>query len=236
MQRSKEGAHLLLQTRVRTLNGELVVIFKRWYPDMDLEVEEVSVAALPPASPRSPRVPRSTPSTLRPPLPSGVPQHSGHTGRPCSGCHPWSGRGTPPSGPATPPRRADVRDNTSYVLVGSRGPGQASQAPSGPVEAPRAAIPRARAMRRVARRVRTWLGPQEDVTAAAPWQGAAKRLRPHGETPGVVGRDEGLKGPGGGDELHDRFLRTSGWSHGFLSRFCVGIYGVRATTSMREVT
>ena len=37
MQWSKEGAHLLLQTRVRTLNGELGAIFKRWYPDMDLE-------------------------------------------------------------------------------------------------------------------------------------------------------------------------------------------------------
>ena len=34
MQWSKEGAHLLLQTRVRTLNGELGAIFKRWYPDM----------------------------------------------------------------------------------------------------------------------------------------------------------------------------------------------------------
>ena len=45
MQWSKEGAHLLLQTRVRTLNGELGAIFKRWYPDMDLEVEEISVAA-----------------------------------------------------------------------------------------------------------------------------------------------------------------------------------------------
>ena len=45
MQWSKEGAHLLLQTRVRTLNGELGTIFKRWYPDMDLEVEAISVAA-----------------------------------------------------------------------------------------------------------------------------------------------------------------------------------------------
>ncbi len=45
MQWSKEGAHLLLQTRVRTLNGALGAIFKRWYPDMDLEVEEISVAA-----------------------------------------------------------------------------------------------------------------------------------------------------------------------------------------------
>jgi hypothetical protein len=45
MQWSKEGAHLLLQTRVRTLNGELGAIFKGWYPDIDLEVEEISVAA-----------------------------------------------------------------------------------------------------------------------------------------------------------------------------------------------
>jgi hypothetical protein len=45
MQWSKEGAHVLLQTRVRTLNGELGAIFKRWYPDMDLEVEEIPVAA-----------------------------------------------------------------------------------------------------------------------------------------------------------------------------------------------
>jgi hypothetical protein len=45
MQWSKEGAHLLLQTRVKTLNGELGTIFKRWYPDMDLEVEEMPVAA-----------------------------------------------------------------------------------------------------------------------------------------------------------------------------------------------
>src|SRR5215471_17325973 len=45
MQWSKEGAHVLLQTRVRTLNGELSAIFKRWYPDMDLQVEEMPVAA-----------------------------------------------------------------------------------------------------------------------------------------------------------------------------------------------
>jgi hypothetical protein len=45
MQWSKEGAHLLLQTQVRTLNGELDVIFKRWYPDMALELDEMPVAA-----------------------------------------------------------------------------------------------------------------------------------------------------------------------------------------------
>jgi hypothetical protein len=45
MQWSKEGAHLLLQTRVRTLNGELGAIFKRWYPDMDIEAKEIPAAA-----------------------------------------------------------------------------------------------------------------------------------------------------------------------------------------------
>jgi hypothetical protein len=45
MQWSKEGAHLLLQTRVQTLNGDLSVMFKRWYPDMDIEVEEMPAAA-----------------------------------------------------------------------------------------------------------------------------------------------------------------------------------------------
>ena len=37
MQWSKRGAHLLLQTRVKTLNHELGTVFKRWYPDMDVE-------------------------------------------------------------------------------------------------------------------------------------------------------------------------------------------------------
>jgi hypothetical protein len=45
MQWSKPGAHLLLQTRVKTLDGELGAIFKRWYPDMDIEVEEMPAAA-----------------------------------------------------------------------------------------------------------------------------------------------------------------------------------------------
>ena len=45
MQWSKLGAHLLLQTRVKTLDGELGAIFKRWYPDMDIEVEEMPAAA-----------------------------------------------------------------------------------------------------------------------------------------------------------------------------------------------
>jgi hypothetical protein len=43
MQWSKRGAHLLLQTRVKTLNRELGSVFKRWYPDM--EVEELAEAA-----------------------------------------------------------------------------------------------------------------------------------------------------------------------------------------------
>src|SRR5438132_10938372 len=43
MQWSKHGAHLLLQTRVKTLNRELGTMFKRWYPDM--EVEEMPDAA-----------------------------------------------------------------------------------------------------------------------------------------------------------------------------------------------
>jgi hypothetical protein len=43
MQWSKRGAHLLLQTRVKTLNRELGTVFQRWYPD--LEVEELPDAA-----------------------------------------------------------------------------------------------------------------------------------------------------------------------------------------------
>jgi len=45
MQWSKQGAHWLLQTRVKTLDGELGAVFTRWYPDMDLEVEEIPAAA-----------------------------------------------------------------------------------------------------------------------------------------------------------------------------------------------
>ena len=45
MQWSKPGAHLLLQTPVKTLGGELGAIFKRWYPDMDIESKEISAAA-----------------------------------------------------------------------------------------------------------------------------------------------------------------------------------------------
>jgi hypothetical protein len=37
MQWSKRGAHLLLHTRVKTLNRELGSVFKRWYPDVQVE-------------------------------------------------------------------------------------------------------------------------------------------------------------------------------------------------------
>ena len=32
-----EGAHLLLQARTRTLNGELAATFRRWYPAFSLK-------------------------------------------------------------------------------------------------------------------------------------------------------------------------------------------------------
>jgi hypothetical protein len=34
---TKRGAHLLLQTRVKTLNRELGGMFRRWYPDLLVE-------------------------------------------------------------------------------------------------------------------------------------------------------------------------------------------------------
>jgi hypothetical protein len=37
MQWTKRGAHLLLQTRVKTLNRELGMVFQRWYPDLQLQ-------------------------------------------------------------------------------------------------------------------------------------------------------------------------------------------------------
>jgi len=40
---SKRGAHLLLQTRVQTLNGELASVCTRWYPDLQL-AEELQAA------------------------------------------------------------------------------------------------------------------------------------------------------------------------------------------------
>ena len=43
MQWTKRGAHLLLQTRVKTLNQELGAVFQRWYPY--LQLEEAPLAA-----------------------------------------------------------------------------------------------------------------------------------------------------------------------------------------------
>jgi hypothetical protein len=43
MQWTKRGAHLLLQTRVKTLNHELAATFQHWYPDF--HVEEAALAA-----------------------------------------------------------------------------------------------------------------------------------------------------------------------------------------------
>jgi len=43
MQGSKRGAHLVLQTRVKTLHRKLGPVLKRWYPDR--EVEELPEAA-----------------------------------------------------------------------------------------------------------------------------------------------------------------------------------------------
>jgi hypothetical protein len=44
MQWTQRGAHLLLQTRVKTLNRVLAATFKRWYPDMRLEGEAVKAS------------------------------------------------------------------------------------------------------------------------------------------------------------------------------------------------
>src|SRR5690242_1418142 len=45
MQWSKVGAHLLLQTRTRTLDGTLRDLFARWYPAMPVNDNEVPVPA-----------------------------------------------------------------------------------------------------------------------------------------------------------------------------------------------
>ncbi len=48
MQWTPEGAHLLLQTRTRTLNGDLAATFRRWYPACSLEdkpVDDTQLAA-----------------------------------------------------------------------------------------------------------------------------------------------------------------------------------------------
>jgi hypothetical protein len=43
LQWTKRGAHLLLQTRVKTLNHELGSVFRRWYPEF--RVEDPALAA-----------------------------------------------------------------------------------------------------------------------------------------------------------------------------------------------
>jgi hypothetical protein len=45
MQWSKQGAHLLLQTRTRTLDGTLRDLFTRWYPAMAANDNEVALSA-----------------------------------------------------------------------------------------------------------------------------------------------------------------------------------------------
>jgi hypothetical protein len=37
MQWTPEGAHLLLQIRTRTLNGDLADSFRQWYPTLSLQ-------------------------------------------------------------------------------------------------------------------------------------------------------------------------------------------------------
>jgi hypothetical protein len=46
MQWTPEGAHLLLQTRTRTLNGDLTATFHRWYPACSLEDKPVHGTSL----------------------------------------------------------------------------------------------------------------------------------------------------------------------------------------------
>ena len=45
MQWSKRGAHLMLQARTKVLNGDLVDCFKKWYPNLKIEQEDVKQAA-----------------------------------------------------------------------------------------------------------------------------------------------------------------------------------------------
>ena len=47
MQWTKRGAHLLLQTRTRALDGTLLPLFERWYPGLanDNSIEAQRAAA-----------------------------------------------------------------------------------------------------------------------------------------------------------------------------------------------
>ena len=46
MQWSKKGAHLLLQTRTKTLDGTLRDLFTRWYPGMSVNDNQVPALAM----------------------------------------------------------------------------------------------------------------------------------------------------------------------------------------------
>jgi len=50
MRWTPEGAHLLLQIRTRTLNGELAATFRTWYPALALEDHAIPVQELPAAA------------------------------------------------------------------------------------------------------------------------------------------------------------------------------------------
>jgi hypothetical protein len=50
MRWTPEGAHLLLQVRTRTLNGELATIFRAWYPAFGLDDDSIPVEELPAAA------------------------------------------------------------------------------------------------------------------------------------------------------------------------------------------
>jgi len=45
MRWTKEGAHLLLQVRTKTLNNELKETFQKWYPNFQRADEREKVAA-----------------------------------------------------------------------------------------------------------------------------------------------------------------------------------------------
>jgi hypothetical protein len=50
MRWTPEGAHLLLQARTRTLNGDLAATFRTWYPAFRLEDCKTTDDALPAAA------------------------------------------------------------------------------------------------------------------------------------------------------------------------------------------
>jgi hypothetical protein len=50
MRWTPEGAHLLLQVRTRTLNGDLATTFRAWYPDFALNDHAILVEELPAAA------------------------------------------------------------------------------------------------------------------------------------------------------------------------------------------